>query len=292
MTTRTITAKVLIGASSLFIALASTILAQGLQPTNGSFYSNMNGWGTVGGQNAGWISNYDHTGDGGGAVHIWNSDTMIVSPRVTMTGIWELHLWCYSSDTNGIMGVIPWGQTPIATTPLACPGQAWGERVIQGMSQGDWQIVLAADNNSQFNTGIFFDDFVATLTGGTATPFPTGTPQATPTGVSGGSALARMTVTAATPYYSTKGIDGIIPYNPGGSGSLGGLNEVEIQSQDVGFCLPSELTQFVSDVNLCFTLPMFSFVSLKVLGIDLLPFLAAITTGMFLVFLIRNLQEK
>jgi hypothetical protein len=48
----------------------------------------------------------------------------------------------------------------------------------------------------------------------------------------------------------------------------------------------------VSDVNLCFTLPMFSFVSLKVLGIDLLPFLAAITTGMFLVFLIRNLQEK
>jgi hypothetical protein len=292
MMTRTIIAKVLIGASSLFIGLVSTILAQGLQPTNGSFYQNSNGWGVVGGQNAGWISNYDHTGDGGGSVHIWNSDTMIVSPKITMTGIWELHVWCYSSDANGILGIIPWGQTPVATTPLACPSQMWGERIVQGLANGEWQIVFAADANSQYSTGIFFDDIIANQYGGTATPTATFAPQATPTGVSGGAALGKITTTAATPYYSTSGINGVIPYGQSGSGSIQDLNSVEITQKQIGFCLPEEVTRFVSDVNLCFSIPMYEFTAFKVLGINVLPILSIIAIGVFVAFLIRNLQEK
>lgn len=273
--------------------IASTLMAGAYgsgQPANGNYAGGLDGW-TVSGGHGGFDSLRDWSGDGSGSAHIWRADSTLNSSKVTMTGIWELHLSCFATGTaNGMVGIVPWGSAPGAMTPLAC-ADTWSDRIVQGMGNGDWQIIFgASDDDTTWDLGAYFDNVNAVLTGGTATPTA---PYYTPTAVPTMTPVSASNVSAgvATPYFRSSNVSGVIPYMQAGSGTLADVSKVSVDTRDISFCLPSNITQFISDVDLCYGIPAFEMTEWNILGVNILPYAAIVGVGLFIVFIIRQLQE-
>ena len=87
-------------------------------------------------------------------------------------------------------------------------------------------------------------------------------------------------------------LSGQIPIDTSASnGSLSGLFDVQIDEYDYSFCLPSQVTQVFGRAD-CFDGSIRSISSMHLLGVDLVAVFGALTAVIFIVFVLRNLQER
>ena len=269
----------IIGTSSLF--------AQSLVPYNGTFNTGVQGW-SLNALDCGWddVNGYPSAG----SMYV-SSSCVATSQSFTTDAAWTLSARCATSDISGTLKVRWRTSGSTGSWNDWCSGSnAWDYWEAQSFSYSGTFVVEFTGSGP----GSMYVDSVE-VTGGNATsvtPTPGPTATAAATSVSGTSAAARVTASAATPYYTYSSTPVPMPINVTGSGDLSDMIDVSMETRDIGLCLPSEISQVFADVNACLSVPMISFTSFKLFGVNLIGSLTLLGGVLFFVFIIRQLQEK
>lgn len=91
--------------------------------------------------------------------------------------------------------------------------------------------------------------------------------------------------------YNTGGMSGVIPVNVS-SGGTSQPSAVAVEERPLSICLPSEVAQIISLPQLCWNISVWSVTGWTVAGIDLLPWFSVVLVALFIVFILRQLQER
>ncbi|HEY9758878.1 MAG TPA: hypothetical protein V6C97_27160 [Oculatellaceae cyanobacterium] len=137
---------------------------------------------------------------------------------------------------------------------------------------------------------------------GTPIPITTG---GTPLAIQGGNstpvvvemATAKFTAIARRDDLVTGGGSTSVNTNTSGTFNIQGgaaTNPIELSASTETFniCLPSQVSSIFSDVTLCYSMPFLSILTMKIAGVDLGAAFAVIGGAFFIVFIIRQLQER
>jgi hypothetical protein len=62
--------------------------------------------------------------------------------------------------------------------------------------------------------------------------------------------------------------------------------------RDLSACLPSQLSQVFTDLNVCLAVPLISIDEMSFAGIDLVPSLTMAVSVLFFFFIVRLLQTR
>jgi hypothetical protein len=271
---------------------ATSVLADGA-PYNGSFDNNAAGW-SFGGMNCGPYNLFGHTANGAawlsaGCV-VWSSsvqtnsafDTTVFAYAPAVTGTMRVHIKQVGGSTTSFDFVLPQTLTWYGLTTQSNPG--YGQSVLLGF---EWT----------GNEYAFVDD--ASMLGSVIgmNPFGTPTPIPPPNGgwgpISQSGAVTMVTVGTPTPYFSRSTFDNpVIPIDLNGDSDPAGIWNLTMTRRDLSACLPAQLSQVFSDLNVCLAVPMISIDEMAFAGIDLIPTLTMAVSVLFFIFIVRLLQTR
>jgi hypothetical protein len=128
-------------------------------------------------------------------------------------------------------------------------------------------------------------------------PFGTPTPTPPPNGgwgpISSGGALGVVNVGTPTPYFNRAMFDNpVIPIDTQGNSDISGVWNLTMTRRDLSACLPSQLSQVFTDLNVCLAVPLISIDEMSFAGIDLVPSLTMAVSVLFFFFIVRLLQTR
>lgn len=86
---------------------------------------------------------------------------------------------------------------------------------------------------------------------------------------------------------------GVIPHSTSGGGGKGFSDWVgaTVEDRSISFCFPDAVQQVIA-IESCFEIPVFEVTGLKLLGVDLVPYFVVVSGVLFVVFIIRQIQER
>ncbi len=137
---------------------------------------------------------------------------------------------------------------------------------------------------------------VATITAGGGIPIQGGnstpvnvqfaTPQVTAV------SAAAVSVGGSSSFFRSSDVSGVMPVG-GASGSVGSIVGVDVDKTDVQGCLPGAVASAINTGgNDCVSVPVYNVTEYRLLGVDLLPLFGVVMIALFVVFIIRQLQER
>ena len=262
-------------------------------PYNGGFDGSADGW-TGGGY---WTGSQGYPASGALAVTTGHAQSL----PVRASGTWTLRYYCKGTAGNLVVVDITNHDTSVVTWTVQAQiieTDAWQVVTVPNFTAG----VYYFDVYSSDGSTIYFDGIEATgavigdTPAGTPTPNPTAAPTSppgatsTPGKYSGNDAMARVTVSAATPYYRGVVASAVPTPNPGAARSE--LSVFDLDVQNVALCLPLEVTSVFTDVSLCLSIPTYTATNFSLLGGDLLGPISGLMLALVLVFIVSRLQAR
>lgn len=180
----------------------------------------------------------------------------------------------------------------------------WFQTDFQNLPIGDYYIRLEPGVTG--GCDVYVDDVQAMGTtgdtpSGTPTPGPTATfgptPTRTPTPqtaatMSSSSARSAVTMGTPVPYFDPNwNQNPVIPVTLNGNTNPNPTNLV-MSNRPLSFCLPSQVSDIFSDMDLCLSIPMVSIDAMSVAGFDFMPFLSIAASVLFISFIIIRLRNR
>ncbi len=103
---------------------------------------------------------------------------------------------------------------------------------------------------------------------------------------------AAVSVGGAASVFRSADVSGVMPIG-GADGSVGSVVGVDVDRNDVEGCLPGQVASAINtDGNDCVSVPVYTVSQYNLLGVDLLPLFGVVMVALFVVFIIRQLQER
>ena len=272
---------------------ATSVLADGA-PYNGGFNNNAAGW-SFAGINCGPYALFGHNANGsawlGSGCTVWSSPVVVNSSFDTI-------VYLYSTNVTGTVRVyLKQAGGSVATLEYTIDQTlTWFALASQGNTGTGQTIQIGIE---WLETGYVFVDDVA-ITGSNVVgvnPFGTPTPTPPPNGgwgpISSGGALGVVNVGTPTPYFNRAMFDNpVIPINTQGNSDISGVWNLTMTRRDLSACLPSQLSQVFTDLNVCLAVPLISIDEMSFAGIDLVPSLTMAVSVLFFFFIVRLLQTR
>lgn len=307
----------------VLVALTSLIVLGGTHkasawidaPYNGGFDGSATGWTapwTPGDPDCGYDSSVGYGAAGSMRFDYTTGNACVYdSLAVHATQTWSLRVMSRSTATEvcGLLIELILVSNPNTVTTMWTGGYTqanlWFQTDFSNLPAGDHYIRLHPSIVDVCT--VYIDDVQAIGTtgstpsgtptpGATATPGPTSTPGPTPlpgaTVISGNAARSAVSLGTPVPYFNPSTFENpMIPVNLNGNTNPQ-VAVVGMSNRSMSACLPSQVTQVFSDVELCLSIPLVSVDELSFAGFDLIPSLSIASSVLLFVFLVTRLRSR